>query len=277
MRKDLEELPLQFVGSCFLNRAAIPNSKAYWPIVPWPVSPRYTHSSVHTHPPALQSFLGSVTNHVIFHGQSSDAAEVYHIDPGKQGYLTQCMPLPEEVCQDLSTTRHVLYLQNKEGPLKSWLLLDLPTILHNVYENLCSQPNIVNEFGLLPSQYLHEFFPHLEIIQQLLISLEFFIPMDPLVLKMELSKPTQSNEASGWLFCPALISSKPPLPSEYFCQKSVCYLVGSLEFPRNTPFQYVQLFHFACIPVFRLSTVSLEYCGHLTCTLWCVAFVEFAL
>ena len=47
-------------------------------------------------------------------------------------------------------------------------------------------------------------------VQQLLISLEFCLPVDPSLLKLELSKLTQSEETRGWLFFPALISAKPP-------------------------------------------------------------------
>ena len=116
------------------------------------------------------------------------------------------------MCQDLSAAGHALFLLNKEDPTKSWLVLDLPSILHDVYGTLFSQSKgIVNEFGLLHLQHLNRLFPNLDLamVQQLLISLEFCIPVDPVVLKVELSKLTQSEETSGWLFFPALISAKP--------------------------------------------------------------------
>ena len=124
--------------------------------------------------------------------------------------------------------------QNKEDPLKSWLVLDLPSIFHDVYGTLFSKSKeIVNEFGLLHSQHLGTLFPNLDldIIHQLLISLEFCIPVDPSVLKLEVSKLTQSEEASGWLFFPALISAKlkhqPTLNNPP--QQSVHYLCWQLR------------------------------------------------
>ena len=147
--------------------------------------------------------------------------------------LPQTMPSPEEVCQDLSATGHALYLPNRECPPTSWLVLDLPSILHDVYGTLFSQyREIVNKFGLLQIHHLAELFPHLdlEMVQQLLISLEFCLPVDPSLLKLELSKLTQSEETSGWLFFPALISAKPPQSTpEAHPQQSVRYLCWQLK------------------------------------------------
>ena len=123
------------------------------------------------------------------------------------------LPTPEEVCQDLTAAGYALYLPNRENPPKSWLVLDLPSILHDVYGTLFSQyREIVNEFGLLHCCHLAALFPHLDLqmVQQLLISLEFCFSVDLSVLKADLSKLTQSTETSGWLFFPALISAKHP-------------------------------------------------------------------
>ena len=143
------------------------------------------------------------------------------------------MPPPEEVCQDLSAAGHALYLPNRVEPPKSWLLLDLPSILHDVYGTLFSQSkDLINEFGLLHCDHLAEFFPDqdLEMVQQLLISLEFCLPVDPLVLKVELSKLTQSKETSKWLFFPALMSAKTPqTPLECLSQQSARYLCWQLR------------------------------------------------
>ena len=60
-------------------------------------------------------------------------------------------------------------------------------------------------------------------VQQLLISLEFCLPVDPSILRVDLSKLTQSKEASGWLFFPALISTNHPQPTlEGLPEQSVC-------------------------------------------------------
>ena len=95
-------------------------------------------------------------------------------------------------------------------------MLDLPSVLHDVYGTLFSQTEaIANEVGLVHHQHFDRLFQGLDVefIQQLLVGLEFCIPVDPSVLKVEVSKLTQSKEAGGWLFFPALMSVKPPLPS----------------------------------------------------------------
>ena len=54
--------------------------------------------------------------------------------------------------------------------------------------------------------------------------------MDPSILKVELSKLTQSKEAIGWLFFPALISAKPPQTTvEGLPQHSGCYICWQLR------------------------------------------------
>ena len=143
------------------------------------------------------------------------------------------MPSPEEVCQDLSAAGHVLYLPNREDPPKSWLVLDLPSILHDVYGILFSESKeMVNELGLIKRRHLAELLPgqDLEMVQQLLISLEFCLPVDSLILKIDLSKLTQSKEASGWLLLPSLISANHPQSTlEIFSQLGIRYLCWQLR------------------------------------------------
>ena len=209
-RKDLEELPLEFVGNClldcrqpqsegmdklccFLKEAPIPDFRA-------------THTQY-----SLAWVLSQIGSS--FMAQAVQLQEFSKWIQDNQHNLPQTMPPPEEVCQDLSAAGHALYIPNKEEPLKSWLVLDLPGILHNVYGTLFSQSKeITNEFGLLHCCHLVSLFPDLdvELVQLLLVSLEFCIPVDPSVLKVEISTLMQSEEASGWLFFPALISTKPP-------------------------------------------------------------------
>ena len=126
--------------------------------------------------------------------------------------LPKNLPSPEEVCQDLSAAGHALFLHNKQDPSQSWLILHLPSILHDVYGTLFSgsQGN-VNEFGLLHCSQLAELFPKLQqaMIQEVLISLEFCIQIDPLLLTDELSKLTADKGMEGWLYFPALVSAKP--------------------------------------------------------------------
>ena len=122
------------------------------------------------------------------------------------------LPSPEEVCQDLSAAGHTLFLPNKQYPSQSWLVLDLPTLLHDVYGTLFSGSHgKVNEFGLLHCSQLAELFPKLDqtLIQDILISLEFCIKVDPLLLKEELSRLTVDKGRDGWLYFPALVLAPP--------------------------------------------------------------------
>ena len=124
------------------------------------------------------------------------------------------LPPSEEVCKDLSSTGHFLYLPNKEDPSNGWLVLDLPFILHKVYGTLFSpSKKIVDEFGLLNCQKLSVLFPSLDqgMVRDVLTSLEFCIDVDPSILAEEVTKLTESTaEDHDHLFFPALVSSQPP-------------------------------------------------------------------
>ena len=121
------------------------------------------------------------------------------------------LPPPEDVCQDLSAAGYVLFLYNKQDLSQSCLVLDLQTILHNVYGTLFSPSrDVVNQFGLLHCSHLSELFPKLDpkMIQEVLITLEFCIRVDPLLLKEEMLSLTEQGEVEGWLYFPALVSAK---------------------------------------------------------------------
>ena len=208
-KKDLDKLPLEFMGLCMLNcrqpeSAGINKLCKFLRDIPIPDF-RATHTQY-----SLAWVLSQIR--LSFKSRASPLHEFSKWIQDNMNNLPLTMPPAEEVCQDLSAAGHALFLLNKEDPTKSWLVLDLPSILHDVYGTLFSQSKgIVNEFGLLHLQHLNKLFPNLDLamVQQLLISLDFCIPVDPVVLKVELSKLTQSEEASGWLFFPALISAKP--------------------------------------------------------------------
>ena len=208
-KSDLEELPLKFVGTCFLNcrqpqSEGIDQLCGFLQEVPIPefsairtgyclawVLPQIK-SSIKTHALQLQEFSRWIEDN--------------------KANLPQTMPAPEEVCRDLTAAGHALYIPNRETPSMSWLVLDLPAILHDVYGTLFAQSKeIVNEFGLLHCRHLAGLFPQMDLamIEQLLISLEFCIPVEPSMLNVDLSKLTHSKEASGWRFFPSLISTKP--------------------------------------------------------------------
>ena len=126
--------------------------------------------------------------------------------------LPRNLPSPEEVCQDLSAAGHTFFLPNKCKPSQSWLILDLPTLLHKVYGRLFSGcQDRVNEFGLLCCSQLTQLFPKLcpEVIQGVLKSLEFCIEIDPALLErtwLKLHIPVDKGER--WLYFPALVSAQ---------------------------------------------------------------------
>ena len=207
--RDLQGLPLRFVGTCFLNcrqpqSEGIDQLCSYLQDIPVPEF-RATHTCY-----SLAWVLNKIRSS--FTAQAVQLNEFSAWITGNIHNLPKTMPPAEEVCQDLTAAGHALYLPNKEDPPKSWLVLDLPSILHNVYGTLFSKPQeTVNEFGLLHCCRLDTLFPDLDLamVQQLLISLEFCISVDLSVLKVDLSELTKSNDTSGWLFFPALISAKP--------------------------------------------------------------------
>ena len=147
----------------------------------------------------------------------SEAIQIYDftawIEENKANLPTN-LPPSEEVCKDLSSTGHFLYLPNKEDPSNGWLVLDLPFILHKVYGTLFSpSKKIVNKFGLLNCQKLSVLFPSLDqgMVRDVLTSLEFCIDVDPSILAEEVTQLTESTaEDHDHLFFPALVSSQPP-------------------------------------------------------------------
>ena len=230
-RNDLaEELPLDFVETCLLN-CRQPQSEGidqlchFLQEIPIP-----EFRAIHTKY-SLAWVLSQIRSSSL--SQAVQLQEFAEWIQHNKDNLPRTMPPPEEVCRDLSAAGHALYLPNKADPPNSWLVLDLPSILQSVYGTLFSHSKeIVNVFGLLHCQQLANLFPDLdrEMVQQLLISLEFCIPVDPSVLKVELSELTQNKEASGWLFFPALVSAKlPQCSSENLPQQSVHYLCWQLR------------------------------------------------
>ena len=207
-KRDLQDLPLRFVGTCFLNcrqpqSEGIDQLCSFLQDIPVPEF-RVTHTRY-----SLAWVLSQIRSS--FTAQAVQLEEFSAWIMGNIHNLPKTMPPAEEVCQDLTAAGHALYLPNKEDPPKSWLVLDLPSILHNVYGTLFSKPQeTINEFGLLHCCRLETLFTDLDLamVQQLLISLEFCISVDPSALKVDLSKLTQSTETIGWLFFPALISAK---------------------------------------------------------------------
>ena len=226
--KNLEDLPLQIMGSCMLDCRQT-QSKGM------DVLCRYLEEIPEFRADHTQYSLAWVLSQIrsIPRAQTMQLEELSIFLQDNKHNLPQNMPPPEKVCQDLAAAGHALYLPNKEDPPKSWLVLDLPGILHDLYGTLFSQSKVANnEFGLIHSDQLATLFPDqdVEFVQQLLFCLEFCIPVDPTALKVEVEKLTQSENTNGWLFFPALISANPLLPtSEDMPQQSAHYLSWQLK------------------------------------------------
>ena len=126
--------------------------------------------------------------------------------------LLQNFPPVEQICHDLASVGHALFLPNKRDPSQSWLILDLQAILHDVYGTLFSgSQDKVNQFGLLPCNQLTELFPKLDpaMIQEVLVSLEFCIQVDSSLLQEELLQLIARSEGDSWLYFPALVLAQP--------------------------------------------------------------------
>ena len=121
------------------------------------------------------------------------------------------LPSAKNVCRDLSAAGYILFLRNKHDLSQSWLVMDLQTILHKVYGTLFSPHQaVVNQFGLLRLTHLSKLFPKLDprMIQELLLTLEFCIKVDPLPYTEEVLSLIETDVMEEWLYFPALVSAK---------------------------------------------------------------------
>ena len=188
--------------------------------------------------------------------------------------LPRNLPTPEEVCQDLSAAGHTLFLLNRQDPSQSWLVLDLPALLHDVYGTLFSGSHSkINQFGLLHSNQLAKLFPNLDLtmLQDILISLEFCIKADPLLLKEEMLQLTIDEGGEGWLYFPALVLAQPckvfPENSDPETFQWMCWQLRTAEkhFISAHLFQTIIL-HLAANHVFiqELSPSVKQHC----CSVW---------
>ena len=149
---------------------------------------------------------------------------------------SQHFPPAEQICHDLTSVGHTLFLPNKRGLSHSWLILNLQAILHDVYGTLFSgSQGKVNQFGLLHCSQLTELFPQLNpaMIKEVLVSLEFCIQVDSSLLREELLNLTAEDEREGWLYFPALVSAQPPeifpdIPDSHHLQW-VCWQLRAAE------------------------------------------------
>ena len=211
VRQSLCDVPLEFLDMCYLNCRQPYSSDmvklfTYLNEVPIPeykaIKMLYSISLV------ISRMKTSLDNKAIRVEDFKDWIE------RNKANLPTNLPPAEEVCKDLMSTGHFLYLPNKEEPSNGWLVLDLPSILHKVYGTLFSpSKKVVNKFGLLNCQRLSDLFATLDdrMVRDMLISLEFCIEVDSSILVEEVTQLTQStDEGREHLLFPALVSSQPP-------------------------------------------------------------------
>ena len=138
------------------------------------------------------------------------------------------LPSAKNVCRDLSAAGYILFLRNRHDLSQSWLVLDLQTILHDVYGTLFSPSQaVVNQFGLLRLTHLSKLFPKLDprMIQELLLTLEFCIRVDPLLYTEEMLSLIEMDVMEECLYFPALVSAK---VHEVFEHDQQCLDLGML-------------------------------------------------
>ena len=223
---DLKDAAMEFQGTCFLN-CRQPYSSGIDQLCLWlneVPTPQYKA----TETPYSIIWVISRINHAFDQKAIKLANFSQWMDDNKASLPTN-LPSAEVVCSDLSATGHFLFLPNKEDLSKSWLILDLATILHNVYGSLFSPfKDIIDQFGLFKCQDLQHLFPSLDedMIRNVLIGLEFCIKVDPTLLSEEIMK-LKGTEKDDFLFFPALASAQPleifPLLSSNLVLPALCW------------------------------------------------------
>ena len=122
-KSNLEDLPLRFVGTCFLNcrqpqSEGIDQLCGFLQELPVPEF-RATHTNY-----SLAWVLSQIRSS--FKAKAVQLQEFSAWIDGNKDSLPLTMPDAEEVCQDLAAAGHALYLPKSIHQPKSWLILDLP-------------------------------------------------------------------------------------------------------------------------------------------------------
>ena len=136
-----------------------------------------------------------------------------------------------ESLTSLSDKGLILYVQNRENPQSSWVVVEKDALLREVNGTLFAPDNfkqyrqVASNTGIVPISTLEELFPQhsLEMLVGCLEIMEFCHPVDPSALQdtnLECNKATLSTPPSGasHLFFPSLIKEHRPndLPTPVF-------------------------------------------------------------
>ena len=208
IQEDLKDAAMEFQGTCFLN-CRQPYSSGIDQLCQWlDKVPTPQYKAIDT-PYSINWVISRMNRTCDQKAIKLDDFSKW-IDNNRADLPTN-LPPAEVVCSDLSATGHFLFLPNKEDLSKSWLILDVTAILHDVYGKLFSSKNIVDRFGLLKSLNLQCLFPTLNVdmIRHVLIALDFCIDVEPTLLNKEIMK-LKGIEENDFLFFPALVSAQQP-------------------------------------------------------------------
>ena len=209
IQTDLNESVMEFQGTCFLN-CRQPYSSGMEQLCLW-LNEIPTPQFKAAETPYSMSWVISCLKRA-FHQKAIKFIDFIHWMESNKADLPTNLPSAEVVCSDLSATGHFLYLPNKVDSSQSWLILDLATILNDVYSSLFSpSKKIVDQFGLLKHHDLQFLFPTLDesMTYHVLIAFDFCMEVDPTLLSEEITK-LKGSQKDDFLFIPALVSSKPP-------------------------------------------------------------------
>ena len=122
------------------------------------------------------------------------------------------VPLLDELLESLSSKGVVMYFRNKQCLEKSWILVKTEIILKDVNgvlfapEHFKEHRHIASNTGVIRVSSLRELFPMYdpEMLVELLVSLEFCLPINLSGIETNLQATSNEDEADQLLFFPAL-------------------------------------------------------------------------
>ena len=194
--------------------------------------------------------------------------------------------LIHECCQDLSSAGLALYLPNKETLQDGVLILEMEEVITEIHGKLFApesdefpmhHKDLANKFGLVLSNELDQAFKGSklspELIQKLLISMEFCYPVDRSLLRDEISCLLVAQDEL--LYFPSLVSQDAPSnpfsssPSDVQNCVWLCWELRGLEYPFISPrFQHSIFLRLAHKFVQKVTDDQESQILQHSCTVW---------
>ena len=153
-------------------------------------------------------------------------------------FIPATIPRLIEICVQLSDKGHVLLLQNKASPEKSFIIIDKTALLAEINgtmfapEDFKQHCKLASSTGVVPRSKLAEQFEKFdtEMLIQFLSHLELAVAIeDPKVLELInqhlLKEGKSATSEKGYLFCPALVRLEMP-PDVFEHQNDLEYHFG---------------------------------------------------